>query len=61
MPLSDEEMEKRIVRLFDIFGQALYLTIKQAVHPTTGGLDVVRAQWKNFGKQLVKVAKEDRD
>lgn len=61
MALSDEEREKGIVRLFDIFGQALYLTIKFAVNPATGGTDVIRAQWRNVGNNLVQLAKEDRD
>jgi len=59
--LTDEELEKEIVRLFDIFGQALYLTIKNAVKPAQGGTEIVRNQWKNFARQLIKVAKEDRD
>jgi hypothetical protein len=59
--LSDDELEKEVVRLFDIFGQALYLTVKLAVKPAQDGTQIVRNQWKNFARQLIKVAKEDRD
>jgi hypothetical protein len=59
--LSDEELEKEIIRLFDVLGQAIYLSVKAGVKPASGQVDAMRAQWRNFARMLVTLAKKDRD
>lgn len=34
--MTEEEYEKQIIRCFDIFGQALWLTVKAATQPAAG-------------------------
>lgn len=59
--MNEEQYEKQILRTFDVFGQALYLALRQAQNPAEGGLNALRQQWRNVGKEVIKLAKEDID
>lgn len=57
--MMDKEFEKQLVRCFDVFGQALFLTIKASTQPAAGQVDAMRKQWRNLGKEVITLVKED--
>jgi hypothetical protein len=55
--VTDEELEKETLKLFDRLGEALFYTIRDSVAPAhEPGRS--RHLWVQVGKQLIKVGKE---
>lgn len=52
MPESEAEREA-FIELMQVFGEALFFTIKAACQPSQGGSDIARNSWAKFGKAIV--------